>query len=82
MLQSLRATLSLNDPFEACIWAMATCAFWGMMQFGEVPVTARNTFSTSKHLKQQDVHLGFDLNGKPYACLDLPSAKTARPGEI
>ena len=82
MLRALRATLNLNDPFEACIWAMAACAFWGMMRFGEVSVTARNAFSTSKHLKRQDVHLGFDLDGKPYARLDLPSAKTARPGEI
>ena len=82
MLRALRATLNLNDPFEACIWAMATCAFWGMMQFGEVSVTARNAFDKSKHLKRRDVHLGFDLDSKPYARLDLPSSKTAKPGEI
>jgi hypothetical protein len=40
MLWVLRVTLNLSDPFEACIWAMAVCAFWGMMQFGEVSVTA------------------------------------------
>jgi len=60
---------------------MATCAFWGMMQFGEVSVTARNAFDKSKHLKRRDVHLGFNLDSKPYAHLDLPSSKTAEPGE-
>ncbi|KIM82073.1 hypothetical protein PILCRDRAFT_8313, partial [Piloderma croceum F 1598] len=82
MLWALWATLNLGDPFEACIWAMATCAFWGMMRFGEVSVTSRDTFIKSKHLKRRDVHLGVDLNNKPYARLDLPSAKTAKPGEI
>jgi hypothetical protein len=27
ILWSLCASLALNDPFEACIWAMSTCAF-------------------------------------------------------
>ena len=26
MLQALRASLDLGDPFEVCIWAMVTCA--------------------------------------------------------
>jgi hypothetical protein len=82
MLRALRATLKLDNPFEACIWAMVTCAFWGMMRFGEVSVTTRNAFDKSKHLTRRDVHLGTDLDGKPYARLDLPSAKTAKPGEI
>jgi hypothetical protein len=82
MLRALRASLNLDDPFEACIWAMAVCAFWGMMRFGEVSVTARNAFSASRHLTHKDAHFGFDLDGKPYARLDLPSSKTAKPGEI
>ena len=82
MLQSLRASLNLNDPFEACIWAMATCAFWSMMCFGEVSVKSRNDFDRTKHIKQRDVLFGFDRDGKHYARLDLPSAKTAKAGEI
>jgi len=82
MLRALRTSLNLIDPFEACIWAMAVCAFWGMMRFGEVSVTARNAFSVSKHLTRKDAHFGFDLDGKSYARLDLPSSKTANPGEI
>jgi hypothetical protein len=53
-----------------------------MMRFGEVAVASRNTFSGAKHLKRSDVFLGLDLDEKHYARLDLPSAKTAKPGEI
>jgi hypothetical protein len=82
MLHALRLTLDTsNNPFDACIWAMATCAFWGMMRFGEVSVTSRNAFSGDKHLKRKDVFFGQDLDNKPYARLDLPSAKTAKPGD-
>ena len=52
------------------------------MRFGEVSVTTRNAFSSTKHLTCKDAHFGVDLDGKPYARLDLPSAKTAKPGEI
>jgi hypothetical protein len=82
MLRTLHLALNLNDPFEACIWAMALCAFWGMMRFGEVSVTSRSAFTASKHLTRKDAHFGNDLDGKPYARLDLPSSKTAKPGEI
>jgi hypothetical protein len=82
MLRALRATINLKVPFEACVWAMATCAFWGMMRFGEVSVTSRKAFDGTKHLKRCDVTLGADLDGNQYARLDLPSAKTAKAGEI
>lgn len=81
MLHALKATLALSDPFDACIWAMASCAFFGMMRFGEVSVGSRAAFKPSRHLTRKDVLLGFDLAGKAYAWLDLPSAKTAHPGE-
>ncbi|KAF9473546.1 hypothetical protein BDN70DRAFT_765300, partial [Pholiota conissans] len=38
MLQSLKSNLRLSDPFDACIWAMSCCAFFGLMRFGEVSV--------------------------------------------
>jgi hypothetical protein len=81
MLATLKAILDLNNTFDACIWAMASCAFWGMMRFGEVSVSSRAAFNGSKNLKRADVFLGRDLDGKLYARLDLPSAKTAKPGE-
>jgi hypothetical protein len=82
MLHAIKATLELSDPFNACIWAMASCAFFGMMRFGEVSVESRAAFNPTMHLTRKDVYLGCDLSGKSYARLDLPSAKTAKPGKI
>ena len=82
MLQALRTSLNLDNPFKACIWAMVTCAFWGMMRFGEVSVSSHSAFDKTKHLKRRDILFGLDLDNKHYAWLDLPSAKTAKPGEI
>jgi hypothetical protein len=101
MLQALKATLDITKPFDACVWAICACAFWGMMRFGEVTVASRAAFNGTKHLKRKDVLIGplisllfelhssyiisscldFDMDGKQYARLDLPSAKTAQPGE-
>lgn len=81
MLRTIRAALILSDPFDACIWAMATCAFWGLMRFGEVSSPTSHKFNGALHLKRSDAALSTDLNGARYARLDLPSAKTAKPGE-
>ena len=40
MLHGLKVTLNLSEPFAACIWAMAACAFFGMMHFSEVSVAS------------------------------------------
>ncbi|OSD06416.1 DNA breaking-rejoining enzyme [Trametes coccinea BRFM310] len=82
MLADLKQTLRLTDPFEACIWAIAACAFWGLMRFGEATVRSRSQFRPTHNLKRSDAFFGWDLDGKEYARLDLPTAKTARPGEI
>ncbi|KAJ7872765.1 hypothetical protein B0H14DRAFT_2344578, partial [Mycena olivaceomarginata] len=82
MLKALKAVLILSDPFDACIWAMAVYAFWGMMRFGEVSVSSCNAFNSKKNLKRRDVFFGYDRNGKHHVCLNLPDAKTAKPGEI
>ena len=72
------------DPYsvEACIWALATCVFWGIMRFSKVAVSSQSAFDKTKHLKQQDVFFGVDLDGKHYAWLDLPSARTVKPREV
>ncbi|KAG1834524.1 hypothetical protein EV424DRAFT_1310211 [Suillus variegatus] len=82
MLTAIKDSLLLSDPFDACVWAMASCAFFGMMRFGEVAVSSRAAFTASKHLTRANAFFGFDLRSSPYARLDLPSAKTARAGEI
>ncbi|KAG2034916.1 hypothetical protein BDR03DRAFT_963974 [Suillus americanus] len=64
MLAALKATLILSDPFDACIWAVASCAFFGMMRFGEA-------FNPLKHLTRAHAFFGHDLRSNPYARLDL-----------
>lgn len=81
MIQALKSALSPTDPFDTCIWALASCAFFGMMRFGEVSVRTRTSFTPSSHITRAMAHFGTDLKGAPYARLDLPAAKTARPGE-
>ncbi|KAJ3765334.1 hypothetical protein FB446DRAFT_655440, partial [Lentinula raphanica] len=82
MLWAMKSSLDLDDPFDACVWAMATAAFWGMMRFGEVSVKSRADFDPSKHLRRCDAVFGKDLDGVEYIRLDLRSAKTAKNGEI
>ncbi|KIP03135.1 hypothetical protein PHLGIDRAFT_78049 [Phlebiopsis gigantea 11061_1 CR5-6] len=82
MLATLRSELDLTDPFDACVWAMASCAFWGLMRFGEVSVKSLRDFDPSRHLTRANAHFGHDTDGKPYFRLDLPSAKTAKHGEV
>ncbi len=53
-----------------------------MMRFGEVSVKSRTDFRGDRHLKRSDVVFALDERQQPYARLDLPSAKTAKPGEI
>ncbi|KAG1857240.1 hypothetical protein C8R48DRAFT_607546, partial [Suillus tomentosus] len=71
-----------DQPFDACIWAISSCAFFGMMRFGEVSVKSHTDFDTSKHIMQENVFFSFDLAAKPYARLNLPKAKMAKPGEL
>ncbi|GJF00473.1 hypothetical protein PsYK624_167610 [Phanerochaete sordida] len=82
MLVVLRLELDLDDPFDACVWAMACCAFWGLMRFGEVSVKSRSHFDPDKHLTRADAHYGVDIDGYPFFRLHLPSAKTAQPGDV
>ncbi|VDC02686.1 unnamed protein product [Peniophora sp. CBMAI 1063] len=82
MLSALRSSLDISKPYDACLWAIATCAFWGMMRFGEATVDSRKDYSPETKLARKHVFFGRDLDGKPYARLDLPTAKTAKNGEI
>lgn len=81
MLKSLKQSLKLDSSFDACAWAMATCAFWGMMRLGEATVASRNSFSPLSHPTRSSVVQDVDLKGTPYAKIILPKAKTAQPGE-
>ncbi|KAG1749061.1 uncharacterized protein EDB91DRAFT_1344735 [Suillus paluster] len=58
MLTVIKATLVLSESFDACVWAMASCAFFSMMRFGEVSVASRSAFSPSKHLTSKTARAG------------------------
>ena len=82
MLWALCTSLNLGNLFEACIWVMIICTFWGMMCFGEVSVSSCSAFNMNKHLKWWDTFFGLDLDNKHYVQLDLPSTKIAKLGEV
>jgi hypothetical protein len=52
-----------------------------MLRIGEATVKSRGDFKPSKCLTCRNLTGGVDLDKHPYLWLDLPSAKTARPGE-
>jgi hypothetical protein len=94
LLDSLRDHLDLASSFDACIWAAATCAFWGMMRFGEVTVKSRakngvqadadglgGGFDGARHLKRRDMVISYDSQGSLYIKLTLPAAKSVPLGE-
>ena len=81
MLYTIQAVLDLTDPFDACIWAMCTCAFFGLMRFSEVTVKSSSSFSPRFHPTRADAQFRVDLDGRTYGKITLPSAKTATPGE-
>lgn len=81
MLKALKHSLQLNSSFDASVWAMASCAFWGMMRLGEATVKSRRDFSPFSHPTRGSVFQGHENKGSPYARIDLPKAKTAKPGE-
>jgi len=81
ILRLVQRSLDLNSSFDACVWVIATCAFWGMMWSGEATVRSRVDFSPSRCLTKGDYTEAVDAKNKPYLRLDLPSTKTAKPGE-
>ena len=45
MLFLFRSSLDLSSPFDVCVWAIATCSFWGMVRLDEATVKAKAAFS-------------------------------------
>jgi hypothetical protein len=80
MLAALRYGLNLSDPFDAAVWAICSCAFWGLMRSGEVTVKTRGSFDGAKHAKRADARFGRNQLGQPYVRISLPTAKTAAIG--
>lgn len=82
MLQTLQDNLDLSSSFDTCVWAAATCCFYGLMRAGETTVPTRLDFNPSLHLTRKAATFHYDLQNKEYIKLSLPSAKTSKPGCI
>ena len=82
MLTILKATLRLDYGFDACVWAMAAWAFWGMTCLGEATVESRKAFHPLSHATRRCVNRGHDNKGTPYAWIDLPEAKTCSQKQL
>ncbi|KIJ41422.1 hypothetical protein M422DRAFT_172414 [Sphaerobolus stellatus SS14] len=82
MLTALRLKLKIGKPFNAYIWAMALSAFWGMKDLVRFLSSPLEPLMVKLHLKKTDIYFNTDLDGSPYACLDLPSAKTVKAGKV
>lgn len=81
MLHLFKDSLDLNSPFDACIWAIASCAFWAMMRLGEGTVKSRAAFQPTTCLTRKDTVKDANLDGHTFVRINLPSAKTTCPGE-
>ena len=82
MLTILKAILRLDYGFDACVWAIAACAFWGTTCLGEVTVDNRKAFQPLSHATRGCVHQGHDNQGTPYARIDLLKAKTCSQKQL
>jgi hypothetical protein len=81
MLWMLERRLDLRNLFDATVWAIATCGFWGLMRFGDCTVQEQKDFNGSLHAKRGDTVLLRDSRGRLYAHIWLPSAKMAELGQ-
>lgn len=82
MLKLIQEGLTLTNTFDACVWAAATSCFYGLMRLGEAACSSRESFSPQTHLSRGSAFVDRDLKNNRYIKLLLPSAKTAKPGEL
>lgn len=65
MLRSLKLHLNLSNSFDACIWAMVTSSFFGLMRFGEVSVPSRSSYTKERYLSRASCLMTVDVEGRP-----------------
>ena len=49
-LVALRNSLNFNDTFDSAVFAVATCAFWGVCHLGEITVPSVAAFAPEQHV--------------------------------
>ncbi len=78
-LFALQNGLRLSNSFDAAVWAVALCAFWGCCRLGELTIPSRNAFDKHLHVaKSVNISFRRHLGGASSAQFHIPWAKMER----
>lgn len=76
-LYALRERLDLSNSFDAAVYAVACCAFWGCRRLGELVVPSAGEFNPERHVsKSADLRFHSPPASRGYATLPVPFTKT------
>jgi hypothetical protein len=75
---ALRATLNLDDPFDAAVWALACAAFWSCRRLGELTVRCPADFDPKYHIARGAVPRRIRNSNTRATALHLPWTKSTR----
>jgi hypothetical protein len=79
-LLALHRDLDFNNTFDSSVFAIATCAFWGVCHLGEITVPSLTSFDSSIHVTR-NCGLQFSPSPPQPSCLasfHLPWTKSTR----
>ncbi|KAF9022555.1 hypothetical protein BDZ89DRAFT_956497, partial [Hymenopellis radicata] len=78
-LAALEAGLNMSNCFDAAVYAVAVCAFWGCCRLGELTVRSRSTFEARRHVTRGDsIRFRTTPDGTESAHLHIPWGKVER----
>ncbi len=75
-LRALRKTLSLQEPRDAAIWAVATSAFWGCRRLGEMLPGSAKKFDLKYHVSRGTAISRSTVAGHRTIVFQIPWTKT------
>ncbi|KAF7344088.1 hypothetical protein MVEN_01698500 [Mycena venus] len=75
-LRALRASLDLNTPFGAAVWAAALATFWGCRRLGEMLIRSAAKFSTLRDTCRSTRISRSSVNGHAVLAIHLVWTKT------
>jgi hypothetical protein len=73
----LRQQLSIEEPFDAAVFACLTICFYAAARVGEFVVPRLDAFSPSTHVTSANLRVDRDPNGLEVTVLHVPSTKAA-----
>ena len=76
-ITKLREHLTLDDPFDAAVFACLTTCFYGAARVGEFVVPRLDSFSPSRHVTVANLRVDRDAQGLEVTVLHIPHTKAA-----